>query len=1016
MENLKRIILILFLVSCGIDTMKAQTPRVMRYFPDGQDIVCLNGHNRYTRALYGGHTLFRLETSDRPVFATFDKQNSRNISLSLILPDGTVYPLDSTSFCIARYQGGLRTYLIKDKSWPEEASLSVDVLCTYDKEAVIWRFAASGFPKETRLKAMSCLIADTKMSRNGDMGPDPREKFEADPLKRDLNVREWILKPETYLYYENVDILKSLNEEEGRNCYERTENERLQIMSQIQFSTPDPFINTLGSVLMAAADGIWDEKCWLHGAIGWRSQLTGWRAAYIGDVVGWNDRARTHFQNYAQSMVTEVPPVIPHPTQDPDKGMARALKKWGTQMYSNGYVCRSPADKSKMHHYDMNLCFIDELLWHLQFESDTTELKRFWPIIKSHLQWEKRNFDPDGDHLYDAYCCIWASDALYYNSGAVTHSSAYNYRGNLMAARIAEIIGEDPHPYRMEAEQILQAMNSRLWMEKEGHWAEFQDFMGLKRLHTRAALWSIYTPVDCGACSPSQAWRAMQYIDRYIPHIPVLFEPDKATLSALGMNEKSNLFMSDDYFTLSTTDWMPYAWSTNNVAHAEVTAMAMAFMQAGRKETGFKLLKSDILDEMFLGASPGNFGQISFYDAMLPEAYRDFGDNVGVTARALVQGLFGILPDALNGRWIIQPALPEEWTEASVKTPYLSYSYKRVGNLDVYDIVRHADKSLPVCLRIHCGNGVWKEVWGDDSRHQVISVEHQPVHEDIIDHRMRCIQDSDEAYMEKMGLTDISTGMEKKQTQIPLQRFMNAKVSDVFENQYLSPRSPFTALQIPIHGMGDWCTPALKAGIDESGLRNTIVEDGLFDTKKGVRFLIPKVGNDVIFTSLWDNYPDSVSLNLDGNARYAYLLMAGTTNNMQSRIDNGWVVVKYRDGTADTLRLVNPDNWCPIEQDYFTDERAFHATALRPYRVHLGSGLTSRQLMKDLKTPEATQNIHASDIIERRNDDPRNVGIPQGAAQILKMPLNKHKKLKSMTIRTLSNDVVIGLMAVTLER
>ena len=183
-----------------------------------------------------------------------------------------------------------------------------------------------------------------------------------------------------------------------------------------------------------------------------------------------------------------------------------------------------------------------------------------------------------------------------------------------------------------------------------------------------------------------------------------------------------------------------------------------------------------------------------------------------------------------------------------------------------------------------------------------------------------------------------------------------------------------------------------------------------------MRFLIPKVGNDVIFTSLWDNYPDSVSLNLDGNARYAYLLMAGTTNNMQSRIDNGWVVVKYCDGTADTLRLVNPDNWCPIEQDYFTDERAFHATALRPYRVHLGSGLTSRQLMKDLKTHETTQNIHASDIIERRNDDPRNVGIPQGAAQILKMPLNKHKKLKSMTIRTLSNDVVIGLMAVTLER
>ena len=53
-----------------------------------------------------------------------------------------------------------------------------------------------------------------------------------------------------------------------------------------------------------------------------------------------------------------------------------------------------------------------------------------WPLLTLHLAWEKRNFVPDNDGLYDAYACIWASDALYYNSGAVTHSSAYNYRGN----------------------------------------------------------------------------------------------------------------------------------------------------------------------------------------------------------------------------------------------------------------------------------------------------------------------------------------------------------------------------------------------------------------------------------------------------------------------------------------------------------------------------------------------------------------------------------------------------------
>ena len=40
--------------------------------------------------------------------------------------------------------------------------------------------------------------------------------------------------------------------------------------------------------------------------------------------------------------------------------------------------------------------------------------------------------------------------------------------------------------------------------------------------------------------------------------------------------------------------------------------------------------------------------------------------------------------------------------------------------------------------------------------------------------------------------------------------------------------------------------------------------------------------------------------------------------------------------------------------------------------------------------------------------------IDCGAAEILKMPLNPRKKLRRLTLRTLSNDVVIGLMAVTL--
>ncbi len=1009
--------LFLFLILAELLTGVRAQERVMRYFPDGRDIVCLNGENRYTRALYGSPTLFRLETSDRPVFATYDKDRSRNISLKLVLPDGTSFPLDSTDYCESRFQGGLRSYVLRDHRWEAGSELRVSVMCAFNEEAVVWQFLSKGFPKGTRLCATSCRIAHTKMKRGGDLGIDPRGNFEADPQRRSLQTCQWDGDEESYLYYANPDTLQSVAKEAGRHCFQSIESERQRRMGLVEFTTPDPFVNTLGTVLMHAADGLWDGESWLHGCIGWRTQLAGWRAAYVGDVVGWGDRSRRHFENYAASMVIDVPPTRPHPTQDPDKGMARALKEWGTQMYSNGYICRSPNKTDVMHHYDMNLNYIDELLWHLQHDCDTAFIRAFWPKMKLHLEWEKRNFDPDGDHLFDAYCCIWASDALYYNSGAVTHSSAYNYRANRLAARLAEILNEDQEPYAREADQILRAMNSRLWMDEEGHWAEFQDFMGKKRLHRSAALWSIYTPIDCGACDGRQAFLATRYVDECLPHIPIDYAVDTAALSKLGLSGSLPDFQPRGYFTLSTTDWMPYVWSTNNVAHEEVANMALAYMLAGRKDMGFRLLKSDLLDEMYLGQSPGNFGQISYYDAARQEAYRDFGDNVGITARALINGLFGVRPQALDGLCVLQPAFPDSWDEASVRTPYLSYRFHREGGDDVYEVEQQFRTPLQIVVRQSLGGGEWTEAAGTAARRQTIRI-HRGPKPDTGDSNIRYAgrqQMDDPQFMHSMGLDDITPDAQQRHRYVSLEGKYNSNVSDIFEQQYLTPRSPYTTLEIPVQGMGDWCVPGLKAKISDTGLRGAIGTDGLFDTGLGLRFSLPKSGHNVMFTSLWDNYPDSASVPLSGNASYAYLLMAGTTNNMQSRIDNGLVVVEYVDGSCDTLHLENPVNWCPIEQDYYYDDYAFRSAPLHPYRVHLGSGFTSRHLKAELNVEDDGSGVHTSDLTDASTPIAAGMGIPDGAAQILKMPLDSDKPLRLLRLVCLSNDVVIGLMGITLE-
>ena len=75
------------------------------------------------------------------------------------------------------------------------------------------------------------------------------------------------------------------------------------------------------------------------------------------------------------------------------------------------------------------------------------------------------------------------------------------------------------------------------------------------------------------------------------------YEYDRKAVSALGLKLPK---ASRDLYTLSTTNWLPYVWSTNNVAHAEVTATAFAYFLADRPEEGFKILKADILDQMYL--------------------------------------------------------------------------------------------------------------------------------------------------------------------------------------------------------------------------------------------------------------------------------------------------------------------------------------------------------------------------------------------------------------------------------
>ncbi|MFI5130562.1 MAG: DUF4450 domain-containing protein [Chitinophagales bacterium] len=1133
--------------------------RELRYHPEGNDFVITNGKRRFVRALYGTNTAFRIEAGDLPEFALYMPGMGGNFKFGLIAGNKNKWLIDA-KYIKATYRPGSMMYEIKDpilgngtmyiiilaQADAEGMIIQTNFKNVTNNVELTWVFGGATGKKFSRdgdigadpessfyLQPDNCKDNFYSIDDNGFQlvygggkvlseeeryeiqhlaGGEPQSSTILKNLKQlaglfprgsTIKLADAAKQQTAFDLYSSVATtapvitgkIKITNElkyfliqnpSSGaikdydllKKYFADSEEARKSLAARIKVNTPDKFINTFGGALSIAADAIWEDPSYLHGAVAWRMRLNAWRGAYVADPLGWHDRARKHFSSYALSQIT-TPPVT-GVVMDTALHLARHLEKLGTALFSDGYICRNPNGDFRAHHYDMNLVFIDQLLNHFNWTGDTGYVREMWPLIRRHLAWEKRNFDADGDGLYDAYAAIWASDALQYSGGGVTHSSAYNYRANKSAAQLAKLIGEDGSTYENEAEKIYNAVQENLWLPRQGSYAEYKDLLGKQLVHPSPGLWTIYHAIDAKLPDPFQAYLNLRYIDNNIPHIPV---------KAKGLNEKG-------LYLLSTTNWQPYTWSINNVALAENLHTALAYWQGNRSKDAFRLWKSAIIESMYMSASPGGFEQLSFYDAIRGELYRDFADPIGMAGRSLVEGLFGIQPDALHDTLAIQPGYPMEWDFASLKIPDVQFDFKRRVDSDNYLIKQFFRKKLALKLFVRApkdniasikvngaivqyeilpfvvghpfvlikvpaasqyniiiqwkGSSITSAQAGYEISHRKkfrlslpgakILELHDPqntmdsvyikdgqlnaVGKDNLEGQTTFVKlrqglftwwqpmhllprvsikgfwfdssftfDSNSTYSQ---ITEVKSG-----EMIGLTPYFNDKVTNIFKHEYISPRPTSPTLQLPTQGIGNWCYPLTTANIDDSGLRKHAGSNNEISYSGGISFSTPSDSllNNVVFTSQWDNFPDSVVVPLSGNATEIYLLMAGSTNPMQSHITNGMVVVKYTDNTGDTLLLSNPGNWSPIEQDYYIDGFAFHGCVELPDRLYLKEGKFGHE-------PASYSSIRGFS----------NRAIDGGAATVLSLRLNREMKLESLTVYAIANDVVIGLMAATLVR
>jgi len=147
---------------------------------------------------------------------------------------------------------------------------------------------------------------------------------------------------------------------------------------------------------------------------------------------------------------------------------------------------------------------------------------------------------------------------------------------------------------------------------------------------------------------------------------------------------------------------------------------------------------------------------------------------------------------------------------------------------------------------------------------------------------------------------------------------------------------------------------------------------------QGVPFRWSTGTNNIAFTSSWDNWPKQVTVPVNKTGNAIWFLLCGTTDPMEVRIANAELRLKYADGVVEKLELVPPLNFwrlCPfgnVDYDYKRD--GFALPKVPPMTVQLG------------------QNC-------------RGVVLP--------WRLRPGVALESVTLETLSQEVVIGLMGAT---
>ena len=815
-----------------------------------------------------------------------------------------------------------------------------------------------------------------------------------------------------------------------------------QLSNRAIVYTPDNRLNALASISSSVINALWYDSVYVHGAMLYNIPYPGWRVLYGGTVYGWHDRMNKEAEYYISSQILTSDKV----EAKADTGyLLMTAQNKNSRFYGAGRISKD------QNFYNFQSVFFDQLISEWRATGDSLLEKQLWKALGLHSKWQRDCFDPDGDGLYESYINSWPTDSQWYNGGGSAEETSYAYKVH-MAMRDMALHLKDGKAFTFHntiAETIKKAFLNKLWIKSKGHSGSYLEQGGFQRLHTDPWLYSIFLPIDAGLVNKQEEIRSLYYTKSTLQN-------DRMPLGGRQVWE---------------SNWVPGIWSIRQPYGGDNYHLALAYFLSGIGEEGWDIFKGAFLETAFNGTVPGNLGSISGVDfadcahmfsrtlveglfgyrpdypngkitvspafpndwdsasISIPDYSFKFKNennrasyNISITRSGNIDLYLPLVFEqvtnvTINGksvRWKLLPGVEKSIIyialEAGYKFNVVVFGKVRRNVVNRTLITKNVGETLNIKVKdakiISVGDdeGILKDykikgkslsalINNNTGNHTLIinSLRNEKFPQMNVYH-FKITDRINEIHLASKSVQVIPKSA--KWDYVDISDRMNADVRTIYQQKYLSPRPNTVSVRIGTDGYSPWTFPYWKNKAPVIKLDSLLVlrkgSQSLIDTKSGVPFLWPKNNNrNVAFTSLWDNWPDKINIPVNKYGNAIYLLICGSTNPMQCNIANAVVHLNYSDGHRDSILLIPPINYWnlspitalpsepgqPSRNDYMSITDTFCLPKILPQTVQLG------------------QNCRAM-ILNRR--------------------LIKGKKLESIDMMTLSQEVVVGIMGITI--